>query len=338
VGRSPAALLLVAALCLILAACGSGGRTGEATAPGGGDATETGTSDDRTTEAAADSDDATDAAGGDDDVAEQPADGTSGSPDEATRPGSDRDVPTRPAWLGTRVLEVGPSGFPPPQPTPAELRDRRLPPPPSDLPEPVDERYAASIDPVPPGVLARSTWSEGCPVAVEDLRYLTVTFWGFDGGHHTGELLVHAEAAEDLVEVFGRLHGARFPIEEMRVIRAEELDLPPTGDGNVTTAFVCRDTRGTTSWSQHALGLAVDINPFHNPYLRDATSGADALTRPWAVVLPELATSYVDRGDHRPGMIQPGDVVTEAFAAIGWGWGGDWSSLADWMHFSRSGR
>jgi hypothetical protein len=339
VGRSPAALLLGAVLCLLLAACGSGDRAGGAAGPGTDiGATEETVPGDGSTEAAL-AGGATEAAPEGVDDAERPeGSGTVGSREESARPGATSEVPTRPAWLGSRVLEVGPSGFPPPQPTPPELTDRRLPPPPSDLPEPDDERYAASIDPVPPGVLARSTWSEGCPVAVEDLRYLTVTFWGFDGGHHTGELLVHAEAAEDLVEVFGRLHGARFPIEEMRVIRAEELDLPPTGDGNVTTAFVCRDTRGTTSWSQHALGLAVDINPFHNPYLRDATSGADALTRPWAVVLPELATSYVDRGDHRPGMIQPGDVVTEAFAAIGWGWGGDWSSLADWMHFSRSGR
>jgi hypothetical protein len=236
------------------------------------------------------------------------------------------------------VLELGPSGFPPAQPTPPELDDRRLPPPPSDLPGPTGDAFAASVTAVPDDVLARSTWGEHCPVASDDLRYATVTFLGFDGAHHTGELLLHAEVADDVVGVFRQLHEAGFPIEEMRVIRAEELDLPPTGDGNVTTAFVCRDTRGASSWSQHAYGLAVDINPFHNPYLKGASSSDAALADPSAVVLPELATTYVDRDRDRPGMLQPGDAATRAFAEIGWGWGGDWSSLADWMHFSRSGR
>ena len=73
------------------------------------------------------------------------------------------------------------------------------------------------------------------------------------------------------------------------------------------------------------LASNVDINPFHNPYLKGD------------LVLPELASAYIDRTDVRPGMIQPGDVVVEAFAAIGWAWGGDWNSLKDWMHFSASG-
>ena len=72
--------------------------------------------------------------------------------------------------------------------------------------------------------------------------------------------------ADDAVEVFRALHQARFPIEEMRVIDAPELDLPPTGDGNVTSAFVCRPTRGSSTWSEHAYGRAIDVNPFQNPY------------------------------------------------------------------------
>jgi hypothetical protein len=125
--------------------------------------------------------------------------------------------------------------------------------------------------------------------------------------------------------VFRRLHDAAFPIEQMRVIRAEEIDAPPTGDWNDTTSFVCRPAVGNTSWSQHAYGLAVDINPFHNPYLKGD------------LVLPELASTYTDRDDLRPGMIQPGDAVVTAFADMGWPWGGNWNSLKDWMHFSASG-
>ncbi|MGH3666633.1 MAG: M15 family metallopeptidase [Egibacteraceae bacterium] len=179
---------------------------------------------------------------------------------------------------------------------------------------------------MPDRVAARSTWSPSCPVALGDLRYLTVTFWGFDERPHTGELLVNASVAEDLVAVFERLSQTRFPIEEMRVVAADELDVPPTGDGNNTTAFVCRAARGATSWSQHAYGLAVDVNPFHNPYVAGD------------LVLPELASAYANRGRKQPGMVHAGGTVTRAFAAVGWGWGGTWRSRKDWMHFSSSGR
>lgn len=233
--------------------------------------------------------------------------------------------PARPAWLGTRVLPLRGDGFGEVQPTPPELVDRRLAPA-TALPPPPDGAFRVTIDPVPGDVVARSTWSPACPVALEDLRYLTLTYWGLDERPHTGELLVAAAVAEDLGRVFARLYETRFPIEQMLVVTQAELDAAPTGDGNNTTAFVCRPTTGGTSWSQHAYGLAVDVNPFHNPYeLGD-------------LVLPELASAYTDRAWQRPGMIVAGDAVTDAFAAIGWGWGGAWSSSTDTMHFSANGR
>jgi len=89
---------------------------------------------------------------------------------------------------------------------------------------------------------------------------------------------------------------------------------------------VCRPAVGSDNWSAHAYGLAIDVNPFHNPYLKGD------------LVIPELASAYTDREDVRPGMIVAGDVVTEAFADIGWSWGGNWNTLKDWMHFSTTGR
>jgi hypothetical protein len=231
----------------------------------------------------------------------------------------------RPAWLGTRVLPLRPDGFGQVQPTPAELRDRRLPT--VDLlPPPADGAFRATLDEVPADVAARSTWSPDCPVALAELRYVTVTFHGFDGRAHTGELLVNAAVAQDVVGVFRRLHATGFPLEEVRVVGREELDAPPTGDGNTTTAFVCRPVTGGTAWSQHAYGLAVDVNPFHNPYLKGD------------LVVPELASAYADRTRAAPGMVVAGDAVTSAFAEIGWGWGGTWRSARDYMHFSSTGR
>lgn len=230
----------------------------------------------------------------------------------------------RPDWLGTRLLPLRPDEFGEVQPTPPELIDRALETP-DVRPPPADDEFEWSIQPVPLDVLLRSTWTPECPVTVEQLAYVTVSHWGFDQEFHTGELLVNAAVAEDMVGVFRRLHEIRFPIEEMRVIRLEEIDAHPTGDWNDTTSFVCRPAVGSANWSQHAFGTAIDINPFHNPYLKGD------------LVLPELASVYLDRTDQRPGMIAAGDEVVQAFAGIGWGWGGYWTSLKDWMHFSLSG-
>jgi hypothetical protein len=231
----------------------------------------------------------------------------------------------RPDWLGTRLLPLRPDGHGEVLPTPPELIDRQLEtidvlnPPPS-------REFVSSIEEIPPEVLARSSWTEECPVTLDELRYLTVSHFGFDGEFHTGEIIVNTAVAEDVVEVFARLHEARFPIEQMRVTTLEEIDDHPTGDFNETGSFVCRPAVGSSNWSYHAYGLAVDVNPFNNPYLKDD------------LVIPELASAYTDRDDVRPGMIVSGDVVTQAFDDIGWEWGGNWNTLKDWMHFSTTGR
>jgi hypothetical protein len=229
-----------------------------------------------------------------------------------------------PDWLGTRPLPVTEAGFGEIQPTPPALVDRRFT---TDdaLAPPEDGEFIATIDPVPEEVAVRSTWHAGCPVALADLRYVTASFRGFDQRPHTGEMIVSADYADEVVGVLETLWELRYPIEEMRVTSAEELDLPPTGDGNNTESFVCRPATGGTSWSRHAYGRAIDVNPFHNPYHRGD------------VVLPELSSAYLDRARGLPGMIMPGDPMVEAFAAIGWEWGGYWTTLKDYQHFSDTG-
>jgi hypothetical protein len=231
----------------------------------------------------------------------------------------------RPDWLGTRLLPLRPDGHGEVLETPPDLVDRQLET--IDLLEPPQsEEFVSSIEEIPADVLARSSWSEECPVTLDELRYLTVTHFGFDGRFHTGEIIVNTEVAEDVVDVFARLHEARFPIEQMKVTTLEEVDDHPTGDFNETGSFVCRPAVGSDNWSAHAYGLAIDVNPFHNPYLKGD------------LVIPELASAYTDREDVRPGMIVTGDVVTGAFTDIGWSWGGNWNTLKDWMHFSTTGR
>jgi hypothetical protein len=231
-----------------------------------------------------------------------------------------------PAWLGTRPLPVTSAGFGVQLPTPPGLRERRFTLP-DKLPSLPGSGFASElVDPAPRHVIARSTWAPGCPVAAKDLAWLLLAFWGFDDQRHAGELLVNRTATADLTKVFGRLYDARFPIEEMRISTRAEQTAAPTGDGNDTSAFNCRPARGTTTFSQHAYGLAVDVNPFQNPYEKGD------------LVLPELAGAYTDRGWHRPGMVLPGSPAVRAFSDIGWTWGGTWRSLKDLQHFSLNGR
>jgi hypothetical protein len=230
-----------------------------------------------------------------------------------------------PPWLGTRVLPKTPQGYGEVRSTPRVMRVRRWNMPDSIPMLPGTGFQAVVASPAPEQVVARSTWQPGCPVGKADLAWLRMTYWGFDQARHSGEMLVDGSVARDLVDVFRQLYRAKFPIESMAIATLADLDARPTGDGNVTGSFACRPIRGGTEFSQHAYGLAVDLNPFQNPY-----HNGD-------VVLPELASAYLDRNWVRPGMITPDGPAWRAFASIGWTWGGDWSGLKDYQHFSANG-
>ncbi len=249
---------------------------------------------------------------------------TSSPAKQTTTTIDDRTGLPRPIWIGTRPLELRPgTDFGTVEPTPPELVDRQLwtvdvlPPPSSD-------EFVSSIEwPPPDDILARSTFGPDCPTPVDRLAYAQVSFVGFDGRFHTGEFIADADHVETLVAVFAQLHEIRFPIEQMEVTTREAVTAHPTGDGNNTSSYVCRRITGSTSWSRHAVGGAIDLNPFHNPYVKGD------------VVLPELASAYLDRDNVRPGMITA--EVVAIFNDIGWGWGGEWRSIKDWMHFSDNG-
>lgn len=171
-----------------------------------------------------------------------------------------------------------------------------------------------------------SSHRAGCPVAVSDLRLVTLSHWGFDGRSRSGQLVVHAAVADAVVQVFRRLHEARFPVERMVTVEQYGADDDASMAANNTSAYNCRAVTGGSGWSEHAYGTALDVNPVQNPYVRGTT------------VLPDAGRAYLDRSDVRPGMVVRGHAVVEAFAAVGWGWGGDYSSFRDYQHFSQSGR
>lgn len=167
-------------------------------------------------------------------------------------------------------------------------------------------------------------------MSLSDLRLLTVSHWGFDGRVHDGQLVVNRAAAAPLARVFRRLHQLRFPIRHMRLVDMYGPRRARPGDGDISGSFRCRRAvpspcgSGSGNWSNHAYGLAVDINPIENPYI-GCGRVHDVRSRP-----------YADRSRVRKGMITP--AVVRAFRSAGWEWGGDWTGdTKDYMHFSAAG-
>jgi hypothetical protein len=174
-------------------------------------------------------------------------------------------------------------------------------------------------------MIAAGTWQTGCPVGLDDLRLVTVTYWGFDGRPHTGRLVVNHDAATAIVAALRSLYAARFPIRRMELVDHYGADDERSMAADNTSAFNGRKVPGTEVWSQHAYGRAIDIDPLENPEIASAK------------VDPPQAAPYVDRTQTVKGMIHAGDVVVHAFAAVGWKWGGYWHSLKDYQHFSANG-
>ncbi len=177
-------------------------------------------------------------------------------------------------------------------------------------------------------VVVGRNWHPGCPVALHDLRLVTVRYRGFDGDVHAGPLILHERVAEDVRWVFRRLFRQDFPIQRIALARRWRPIRPRDwfDTHNITASFNCRPVTNGTSYSQHSYGWAVDINPLQNPYVNEDG------------VLRRAAKAYVDRTQDVQGMIHPGDVVVRSFARIGWEWGGGWQTLKDYQHFSLTGR
>jgi hypothetical protein len=196
--------------------------------------------------------------------------------------------------------------------------------------------FHASSEALPQPVRAQlkseGFWRAGCPVGLSDLRLLTVSHWGFDGRAHTGQLVVNARAAGPLRRAFGKLYGLHFPIRHLQLADMYGPTRDRPRDNDVTGSFDCRQAvpspctggRGTGTWSMHAYGLAVDVNPLENPYVGCGQS-RDPSAKP-----------YFDRSHHRRGMVTPRAIA--AFLSTGWGWGGSWTGdTKDYMHFSSTG-
>jgi hypothetical protein len=189
---------------------------------------------------------------------------------------------------------------------------------------------AFSVAPISKALAARMTgvsWRPGCPVPLRDLRVVTASYRGFDGRTRTGRIVVHRDVAADVLRAFRRLYAERFPIRRMVTVDAYGGSDFRSIEADNTSGFNCRYVDGTTRWSEHAHGRAIDVNPIENPYVSGGASSHRA------------SAPYLDRSRHQAGTAYEGGVLVEAFRSQGWGWGGSWSgSVRDYQHFSYNGR
>lgn len=255
---------------------------------------------------------------------------TDGTPEQA--PGSDVDQPNTlapepPGAIDEPTVDGGAAA--PPNPPQGELPGESVADPSAapPAPAPVGEGFSTSVSEIDEALATRmaSSWRPGCPVPLADLRYLTVTYRGFDGGDHTGELVVASSVTADVATIFEGLYAAGYPIESLRLVDDFGGSDDASMAANNSSAFNCRPVTGGGGFSEHSYGTAIDLNPVQNPYV----SGSS--------VLPEAGRAYAGRSPG-PGVIEAGDPVVTAFAAAGWTWGGNWASPIDYQHFSVSGR
>jgi len=168
------------------------------------------------------------------------------------------------------------------------------------------------------------TWHPGCPVAMEQLRLLTVPYWGQDQHYHHGQMIVHQRVAKSMAAILTELAKKQFVIGQMKPMLAYHGNDSLAMSANNTSAFNCRKITGQSSkFSLHSYGTAVDINPVWNPYVRGDT------------ILPNQGRAYSDRNHRRSGMIFDHDATYTLFEKNGWRWGGDWHDLKDYQHFEK---
>lgn len=174
----------------------------------------------------------------------------------------------------------------------------------------------------------RCSYPEGCTVELSELRYVHVLHYDFSGNICEGELIVNAAIAEDIRDIFLELFYAEYPIEKVRLIDEYDADDEASMLDNNTSAFNYRTIAGTNVLSLHARGLAIDINPFYNPYVVSRSDGT-------TIVQPAGSEAYTDRTRTEPYIIKKADICYNAFISRGFTWGGDWNTKKDYQHFEK---
>jgi len=154
---------------------------------------------------------------------------------------------------------------------------------------------------------------------LDNLRLVNVYYYGFDDKLHKGQLVVHKDIVLDMIEIFEFIRESRFPIGKVIPISKYGWSDEKSMEDNNTSAFNYRFISGSRVISNHAAGLAIDINPALNPYIKNGNS------------LPENCIYDTTKA----GTILSDSELVKEFKRRGWQWGGDWKSLKDYQHFEK---
>lgn len=162
-------------------------------------------------------------------------------------------------------------------------------------------------------------------INISDLSYIRLLHYGFDRRVHQGEIVCNKHISDRVIGVFDALYRKRYQIESIRLIDDFGGSDDDSMRANNTSAFNYRPITYGTRLSRHALGIAIDINPLYNPYVKTVNGET--------IILPEDALQYADRARRFPHKITHKDTAFQVFKSFGFSWGGDWESLKDYQHF-----
>lgn len=187
---------------------------------------------------------------------------------------------------------------------------------------------AFTADTIPTAVKQRmignSYPEEGADIELSELRYLKLLYYDYNGRVRHGEMVCNKAISEDLLYIFKELYKAKYQIAGIRLIDDFGGDDERSMAANNSSCFNYRQaTNSSTKLSAHARGMAVDINPMQNPYVKGE------------VVLPESAQEYADRTVDFPHKITNEDLCCKLFRSRGFQWGGAWNSVKDYQHFEK---
>lgn len=186
--------------------------------------------------------------------------------------------------------------------------------------------YVFFSQPVPETVKTRmqgKSLPETAKIGFDELRYLTLYHYDFDGRIQQGEMVCNKAIAHDLLCIFRILFAEAYPIYSIRLVDDFDASDEASMQANNSSCFNYRTIAGSWRLSQHAFGLAVDINPLQNPCVKGSR------------IRPSTATDYVDRSNDFPHKIDNNDLCKKTFESYGFRWGGRWRSVKDYQHFER---
>ena len=188
-----------------------------------------------------------------------------------------------------------------------------------------------TIDTISDAVFQRmqgKSYKKDCTVPRSELRYLRLSHYDLQGKEYIGELICNKKIASDLKEIFKELYQQKYPIERMRLIDDYDADDERSMQANNTSCFNFRTIAGSKKLSKHSLGMAIDINPLYNPYVKRSKDGK-------LLVQPANARKYSDRSKRWNYKLEKGDLCYRLFIKHGFKWGGSWTNSKDYQHFER---